>query len=249
MEVNSYLLQYERLRRHFEIAVHTYDPVSLLDLAHTLRVWADTKSLIRSEAPEFARSIRFKACHPSRRATILLKSREHVYSLFADGVVTYASQGQDIVGILESTRNRNDAEVSVKFREVDKGLMVSSYAYWTGKIETSRDDLFGDQGTKHCTYEQWLDSRVVLGAMPAGHGVMPFSLSLENLIRRVANEFNASHPAGLDVPAPAKQASQVTHYLFGHVVAGLPLPYFLLLKAAHDILLVGAKFFGQSTTT
>lgn len=37
-------LQLERLRRHYEMSMQTYDQISLLELSHTLRVWADMNS-------------------------------------------------------------------------------------------------------------------------------------------------------------------------------------------------------------
>lgn len=37
-------IQFERLRRHFDACSESYDPISLLDLAHSLRVASEYKS-------------------------------------------------------------------------------------------------------------------------------------------------------------------------------------------------------------
>jgi len=231
------------------VAVNTYDHVSLLDLAHTLRVWADARTLVTKEAPAFARSVRFKACSPSRKASNTLRTREHVYCLFVDGVVTYASQGE-ITGLLDRTRDRGDFEVTAKFKRTGQtGLEVAFYAYWAPGIDMPIAELFRDQGVKRCTFTQWLDSRTVVGVLPAERGLVPFSLTREKLIRRVANELEASHPEGMEVPPHAREASRATRYLLGHVVAGLPLPYLLLLKDAQELLQIGQRYFSAETAT
>ena len=104
-------------------------------------------------------------------------------------------------------------------------------------------ELFRGQGVKRCTFGQWLDSRTVVGVLPTERGLVSFSLSREELIRRVANELEASHPEGMEVPPRAREASRATRYLLGHVVAGLPLPYLLLLKDAQELLEIGQKYF------
>lgn len=243
--MNSLAIQFERIQRHSEAAARTYDHVSFLDLAHTLRIWADLKQTIASTAPDFSKSIAFRTARPSRHAQRMLRGREFVYSLLADSVITYASNGE-IIGIREQPAN---AEVIAKFRKNGAQLDVAFYAYISPSHDLRVADIFQGQGIKRCTFQHWMSSPVVIGSLRTEEGqFIGFSLTREQLIRRVANELDASHPRGADVPARAVEASRATHYLLGHVVAGLPLPYFHLLKDSQDILRAGQKYFAVETT-
>jgi hypothetical protein len=243
MVEHSPALQYERLRRHFEAALRTHDAIALLDLAHTLRVWADMAETIMSSAPDFARSLGFKACAPSHSAVRFAAGREFVYLTLAGGFVTYASDGK-----LMGVRAGVYIDCLGRFRLPEGGGLEfrTFYALWPPRDDVGdQRKLFHGERVTRCAYVQWLRSTAVVGALPNASGTLtPFSLSREQLIRRVANEMEASHPAGMPVPAKAKPASEAAHYLLSFQLAGLTLPYFALLKDAADILSAGQKYFG-----
>lgn len=245
--MNSVPIQYERLRRHYDFAARTYDHVSFLDLAHTLRVWSDLMQTVGSVAPEFSKSTSFRTATPSRHAQRTLRDRVFVYSLLTDSVVTYASNGV-ITGLRKQHEQPANAEVVAKFRQDEAKLEVAFYAYISPSLDIPIADIFHGQGVKRCTFKQWMNSLSVVGSLRTKEGQLKhFSLTREQLIRRVANELDASHPRGSAVPPRAAEASRATHYLLEHLVAGLPLPYFHLLKDAQDILEVGQKYFSQGT--
>lgn len=243
--MSSLAVQFARLRRHSDAAGKTYDYVSFLDLAHTLRVWADMKQTMSSAAPKFSESIAFRTATPSRHALRTLRGREFVYSLLPDDVTTHASNGV-IIGLKNQPA---DAEVIANWRRNGAQLEVGFYAYISPPHKQRVAEIFRGQGLRRCTFQEWMNSAVVVGSHPAEHGrLVPFSLTREQLIRRVANELDASHPRGMEVPVRAAEASRATHYLLGHMVAGLPLPYLHLLKDSQDILGVAAKYFANEKT-
>ena len=65
--MNNFLINVERLQRHYAVAVQTYDQVSLLDLSHTLRLWVELKTILPTENPSFATSILFKTASPGSK--------------------------------------------------------------------------------------------------------------------------------------------------------------------------------------
>ena len=75
--MNTVFLHLERLRRHYEVAVRTYDQVSLLDLSHALRVWTELKKPLQSLAPKFSNAIAFKTGVPAKK--VLKAARGHNY--------------------------------------------------------------------------------------------------------------------------------------------------------------------------
>lgn len=64
------------------------------------------------------------------------------------------------------------------------------------------------------------------------------SISREVLIRRVANTMGGSHPAGAEALSDFDPAVQE---LMHTSVGGVPVPYFILLKSAQDILEIAPR--------
>ena len=54
--MKNYKLQLNRLKRHYETSINTYDVISFLDLAHSLRIWTELKNNVEEDFPE----LRFK---------------------------------------------------------------------------------------------------------------------------------------------------------------------------------------------
>jgi hypothetical protein len=68
------------------------------------------------------------------------------------------------------------------------------------------------------------------------------ALAREQVIRRVANLLDGSHPADAGNTPAIGSADQAVEYLMGLRAGALPLPYFLLLKIAQDLLLHAPKW-------
>jgi hypothetical protein len=61
------------------------------------------------------------------------------------------------------------------------------------------------------------------------------SISIESIIKRLANSFEGSHPENSNIESNNKFYEPVK-YLFNYICAGLPLPYFILLGIAKEII-------------
>ena len=77
----------------FTRGVKTYDEISLLDLAHTLRIWTELKKPLQDVAPEFSNSISFKTGSPTPRVLKAARGSDNVFCYMPGGVVTFANKG------------------------------------------------------------------------------------------------------------------------------------------------------------
>ena len=74
-------LHLERLRRHYEAAVRSYDDVALLDLSHVLRIWTELKIPLAQHVPAFRTTIAFKTGMPSRKVLRAAKGHRYVFCI------------------------------------------------------------------------------------------------------------------------------------------------------------------------
>lgn len=239
--LQSVLLQLSRLQRHYDAAVKTYDEVSLLDLSHALRIWADLKPLLPSITPKFASAICFKGSTPSKAACKLAFGQKHVLAALSGVAITYANKS-DVLSIPKHSSNRMASTTEI-CRCEDGSLELGSVNIIFG-LDPSltangafKSKLVGENISK-LNYAQWMSADAVrVGYENADCNVVAVTISRETLIRRVANTMNGSHPSA--AAGEGNQESQFDlpiKYLMEFKVGGLPLPYFLLLKIAQDIL-------------
>lgn len=84
--MNTVHLHLERLRRHYEVAVHTYDHVSLLDLSHALRNWVELKQALKTIAPKFSTALAFKTAIPAKKIFKVVRGHQFVIAYMPGGV-------------------------------------------------------------------------------------------------------------------------------------------------------------------
>ncbi|MFN9387433.1 MAG: hypothetical protein ACK6BU_10800, partial [Cyanobacteriota bacterium] len=71
------------------------------------------------------------------------------------------------------------------------------------------------------------------------------AISREMIIKRVANTLDGSHASAAGGGEVDNAFDAPVHHLLKYKVGGLPLPYFILLKVAQDILAIGDKTLRQ----
>jgi hypothetical protein len=230
-------LHLERLRRHYEIAVRTHDHVAFLDLSHVLRVWADLKAGFARSGSRIATARMFKTSIPARKVLKAARGHRYVFCYMPGGVRTLASGGTLAQGP-EAGHDSLTVGISVRVRppvtELARFCMVA-----TAFEEPLIKALEAEQ-TKRCTFSQWLAAEAVRVCYPDPSGTLQsLTISREAMIRRVANTLDGSHPS---LPAvsgdsvPEHTIDEAIRHLLQYNVGGLPLPYFILLKVAQDIL-------------
>jgi hypothetical protein len=239
--MHEVLLSLDRLKRHYDVAVHTYDEVAFLDLAHTLRFWCDLKRSLKDRAPAFSESVSFKTATPARKLIRAARGCQHVFCFLGTSVHTYASNGQ-IAGPLKMP-GYDSMTVFSKITSTPPLLEVFAYALIAK--EMNEDEInqlwksFWNPDIRRCNYNQWLDAEAVQWAYQQEDGDLKhFRVTREMLIRRVANTLGPSHPKADEL---THEWDRPIHYLLQCMAANLPLPYFVLLKAAQDILECASK--------
>lgn len=240
------LLQLERLRRHYEAAVHTYDKVAFLDLSHALRIWVELKQSVVSIAPALATTMAFKTGIPAKKVLKAARGHRYVFCYMPGGVITYAANGH-----ISSGPGMDDA--SGDFTS-GASVKIGQDHLWLGKfciVSTAFPQplikaLEGEAQTR-CNYQQWLGAEAVrLAYLDKGGNLKAVAISREMVVKRVANTLDGSHPSVAGGEADNAFDAPV-HHLLQYFVGGLPLPYYILLKIAQDILEIAPKLLGVTT--
>lgn len=211
MDIAHIKLQYARLERHHSMALREKDPISFLDLAHTLRVWIDMKSSIDDLAKEKAVTLGLTNFSTPNEVKNILRGSKHTYLPLASGV---ESPGIEVKGVRVINRALSAEEI--------KKLCKS------GPPVAQKSKL---------SFSEWLASGVY--EVPSDVEQHPhLKISREILIKRVANILGASHPAGTEVAEAAENRfDPYVLDLHGVQLAdGYPATYYQLLEIANDIL-------------
>lgn len=242
--MNPFPIQFERLRRHTQQATDTFDQISLLDLSHSLRVWADLKSQVQ-HAPGLTATLAFKSAVPAKKLVRALRGRTYILFTMPSSVHTAASRNQlGFTGDGIHAGGSATVGATAKFNE-NGSLDISAYYYVKGEVEPPLRSLLGEGQVSRGNFHQWLGSEAIRLSYPGAEGqITPIGISREGLIRRIANTFNASHPRDPDASESQTHVlDPAIQFMMNYTVAGLPVPYFVLLKAAQDIIEVAPKFF------
>lgn len=244
-EVIKVLFQLERLRRNYQTCIQTYDTIALWELSHTLRMWSDLKSTLPKIAPAFGTTRAFKSSKPSKKLMSAVKGRKFVIAYMPGGVTTHAHRGE-----LISSPN---IEPHIPFTlgwinefNFDGSVTISSYWYAESALDDSQFESLKRQDVEKYNYASWMGAEAVRLWFPDAAGESrTLMISREVLINRIANTLDGSHPSIVPDPRNGKDKSDpaITH-LLEYKLGGLPLPYFILLKIAQDILDNAGKLLG-----
>lgn len=231
-------LQLQRLQRHYDTSVRTYDPVSLLDLSHALRMWTDLKQILSARFPAFISTRAFRSAIPAKKVMRAARGHRHVFAYMPGGVTTFASEGHLASGPAYLGPREDYAMAVAAKPNVDGSLELKNYCFVATGFDQPLIEAMRAEDVSRGNYIQWLGAEVARVSYPTENGqLVRVTLSRETTIRRVANVLDGSHPA---VPAQPNHALSVEDgavlELLNYKVGGLILPYFILLKAAQDLL-------------
>lgn len=201
------VLQLERMSRHFASAISSYDKISLLDLAHSMRVLCDQKTRIDDLLADRSIQIQLPAARPS---TSLQRKHQRRYDYFwlrfPGGVP------RDDIELSELLLCRGGSFGSRKSFQYDRNALVFCRRF-----------------------TDWLALPFVeFHRLPDGESGFA-TISREVLIRRVSNLFGGSHPHVHASDEIGSKYDKYVVFLHGMESAGAPATYYALLNIAFVI--------------
>lgn len=233
--MTNYKLQLERLKRHYEASVGKYDIISFHDLANTLRIWTEIKSNI-----DHLNINSFKKGIFDKKIKRILNGAEYVYTYLPDGVTTSAlATGEtESRNVVYGPRREKFSSGSYIKIEESSNLTIAQFLLIYRDLLPAEVRILSDQ-TKNISVDRVNFSQYM--ASPAVYfqlsGQSPKHISNEELIKRVANEYEASHANAGDTHFDVNNVfSEPVKNLMQYGCASLPLPYFILLHIAKTII-------------
>jgi hypothetical protein len=235
MSIEKIQVQFKRLQRHYETSVKTYDDASLLDLSHILRIWVELKPVLSLTDPAFDKTIKFFTGAPDKKVLKQSSNCRYIYAyLPTDGVTTFASKGHLASG--PELEGNKDFTMGVKVKNTGESILLSQFCYISKALEQPYVKALENEQVRRCNYNNWMSSEIVrLKYINEEGDLERFIISREMLIKRVANILDGSHTSLNTDNAGTNKFDNPIKWLMYFKCGGLPLPYFLLLKIAQDI--------------
>jgi hypothetical protein len=233
--MNDYQLQLNRLKRHYDSSINTFDFISFLDLAHTLRIWMEIKDGIEKlyNIPTFKKIVITKTFKK------LINNSGHAFAYFPDGVKISTKNGSLISKKVGYGPLKDSSTNSIYFyygiNEITLYQYLIVYRNFSENENKILDEELKNVNTELVTFTQFMKSPAIYFQIP-GHN--PKNISNEELIKRIANEYQASHADSKDTNFQINNIySGPVNYLMGYgCLERLPLPYFVLLHIAGNII-------------
>lgn len=230
--MTDYNILLERLKRHYSLSKNFYDKPSLYDLAHILRIWTEVKHGIDNKysIPIFNKSIHTKSLKK------IFKNSEYIYTYLPSGVTTSASKYDKPIFSGPYT-DKFSTGGAIELHE-NKNLTFYQF-YITNKV-LSPDEIkiLSDKSKtipiEKVSFSKYMESTAIYFKFP---NCKQNSISNEILIKRIANEYEASHPDSTDTGYIVNKAhSECVAKLMMYKIYKLPLPYFVALHIAKNII-------------
>jgi hypothetical protein len=230
--MNTVILQYRRLLKHYDSCLEVYDLTNLLDLSHTLRIWCELKTNLKENHSIIASQKIFTGVSFSKSLVNTYRNNEFIFLSIPNGVITYASNCNPIIGSKYFDKNGKFkyefiSKINRHQFELKQLIFINNV---NGKILNSIPI------TTNLNYLDWLGSEAIrINYVNNINQLEMISISIESIIKRLANSFEGSHPENSNIESNNKFYEPVK-YLFNYICAGLPLPYFILLGIAKEII-------------
>lgn len=201
-------LQFQRLTRHTEQAKKGFDQITYLDLAHSLRIWTDMKTDVDKLLNSLSEPPSFKSFSPDKHIKSALRGSKY---FAVTGGAQVAGLGR-IDGFVYSDKVLSDDEV-----EMIKKM---------GPPPARKTNL---------SFSEWLGSEIIVTNVSLPNQQPRVPISIEKLIKRVANILGASHPKGME-PSENKFDPHIRYLNEIKISDSIPLPYYQLLQNAQIII-------------
>lgn len=219
------------------MSVKTYDAVSLLDLVHVLRLWTELKSKLPQMCADFENKKPFETATPIKKTVKAVKGQIYFLSYLPNnGVVTFASQGSLISG---PSIDAGPLTAAVKMMKKSNGsFLLYQACFVSSALDESSRRAIEKSNVKRCNFANWLGAETIrVRFNDAGGQIHCLPMSREIVVKRLANVLDASHSSlAQDEVERSNRFDAPIKWLMQYKCGGLPIPYFLALKVAQDML-------------
>lgn len=234
--MTNYAVQLDRLKKHYEQSLNHYDIVSFLDLSHTLRIFTEIKDGIDNIISEPV----FKKASFNNGLKRIIKSPEFIFIYLPDGVTTSAGATKEIAS-REIFGFNSDVDYTngTLFKIESNGDLTISHFLITQKVLNQKEINSLDREVKNIpigslSFSGYMNSPAIYFKFIDND---PLFITNEELIKRIANEYEGSHADKEDTNFEINNKfSEPVSILMKYSCAKLPLPYFVLLHIAKNII-------------
>lgn len=244
MMTNKIEIQLERLSRNYNACTNKYDPVSLLELAHSVRFWTRQSDEFINEKSFVDKKIFSTSSLNRKSSKIFSNSKYIIFDFNKHGVTTYAATDSPQNISFMSGPHEPDTKFSTGCKVVknsDFSITIFNFYYIEKALQEDDMSYLGSKktslfDTKKLNYSQWLNSSLLrIGFMITSGAIENRSLNRDYFVGLVANADGASHYSkGLS--KKEIEEIELLEWLKKFKCGGIPLPYFLLMKIAKDII-------------
>ena len=234
-KMTNYTTQLERLKRHYENSLNTYDEISFLDLLHALRIWTEIKESIDAISDKKFRKVIF-----NKNLKTIFRGASYVYTYLYNGVTTSATATQEVssraivsgpmeeifsVGSIIMNHDNGDLTIA-QFMTINRSLTSDEVSKFNHETKNTPTDLV--------SFSKYMESPAIYFNFSK---INPKCITNENLIKRLANEYEASHASSYDTKFEVNNVfSAPVKILMNYKCSQLPLPYFVILHIAKTII-------------
>lgn len=162
------------------------------------------------------------------------------------GVKTYASNGHLASGPGMGPSD-GDFTIGVAVKVSPPLIELGKYCIVSTSFDQPLIKALDAEQITRCTYAHWLGAEAVRVSYVSSRGLLEVvAISREMIVKRVANTLDGSHPSAAGGGDADNVFDAPVHHLLQYKMGGLPLPYFILLKIAQDILEVAPRLLGTN---
>lgn len=244
----------ERLRASYDACMQGYNRARLKDLAHDLRYWTDMRNQVDRYLTENRPTAKFwtySICNDFARKIrdcqhVIVNFPKSVTTTVLPNLVSFQRPGvrpENNIGLFLAPVTGGQ-QITFSFHNTKLGGQLYSVKHLIFLYDSpiSLDAFQPDPridnmcfAYKKARFGSWLDQLAVRVNKKGEDGkLVMHNLSRETVARRVANVLGGSHPEGaIEID---NDNNPIIRYLMEFKVLELPLPYTVLLKMAHDIL-------------
>lgn len=181
----------------------------------------------------------FRATAPTRMLMRAIKKFPHVVTHLGDGVkINPDCMSRDAIAYPKDINSEVKIECTIKPENLPPALLLVSFFIAFGP--TNRLDLTDKRKrfeSKKLNFYSWIKAEAVRVSYPNQDAPVSHRiLTREDVIKRVANKYGASHPIGGDDGDQKNSIDSYIDFLMRFTCYGYPLPYFILFRIATEIL-------------